>query len=477
MFDSRCVASPLQSSWQVSLLFHVYYLLTQYKISDSRYPVSEHLMAMYLCSGEGSSSNSLVRMATGDSRIYVPDKYLEVIRREAEFGEQLPNFAENKVKLTKNQVLRAQRSARVVVEIKPDFHHPLRPTRDNVDLPNWMAETGDLLSYMHSTYFDPKSNPVAQAVTYACLTRTRAFIIFTLNRVTFGWVDFDEDKLRVKLSPTLDCTRPSIRLSEDLVLSPWEIFVRFLLACESTWYIQTIPDFLTEMHVQALDRRKESKNAKKSRNNASVEPKSDDKAAPSASTMKSARKQQVLNEVVYTELWDSHFEAERIGFGRTGEVFRHTVHGFDAVFKLVFPHVRRPDREPTNKIAQELKNEAQVYQKLHHLQGRVIPRLLWYGKVVSGLGTVLITEFAGQPLPETPTPVQRDLAVKALQDLHANGVLHGDVAVRNFVWRQDDGVVFILDFGFSQVKRKGTNKSDWARKAEAEMDACRKLFL
>jgi hypothetical protein len=413
--------------------------------SEPGYPIAEHITTNLLCAREANIQGGLTRMTTGDSQLYLPDKYLELRRKQGlPKRVTLPSFSQTE-ELDEAARALVEGTARVVVGIKLDYEHPLLPTREST--PHWFKETGDLFSYMNSEFFDPESNPVAEAVTYACVTRTRPFILFTLNRVTFGWVDFDDVQLRVKLSPTLDCTQDRIALSDGSEFSPWEVFVRFLLACEGTWYIEKVPEFIHWEHEQIVN---------------------------ASEKTRSKSEQYVFDEdVLYSELWDANFNAKVVECDLT---FRSTIRGFDAVFKLVFFHVRRSDRaEPSWLVAESLENEANVYQVLQHLQGKCIPRLLWYGSVVSGLGRVLITEFAGEPLPVRPSPVQCELAFNALRELHRCGVLYGYVHKESFVC-QGDSSVFFLDFGGSEVFSRSERTSEWEQKATAELAQLRRLF-
>jgi tRNA A-37 threonylcarbamoyl transferase component Bud32 len=435
------------------------------------------LDARYLSSGD-----VLAEMDGSDAQVYIPDKVLEVYDRKIT-TETLPNLTSDE-QLNKEMLEIAKYSTRVVVEIKPDYHHPLLPTKSTASIPDWLEETGDLFTYLNSKYFVSSSNPVAQAVTYACVSRTKQFIIFTLNRITFGMVEFDEEEnLKVKLSSTLDCTSNSIKVGSTFY-SPWEILIRYLLASQGNWYMEKIPKNLLKLHKETLDRRIEAKNTTTKNSTHSTTPSSEQLKRESSSgkpNSKSSKKSQtiqmpfsigLLREVVWSELWNSKGEAEMIGYGRTGNVWRQNIQGYDAAFKLVMTHVKREDKENPYIIANELCNEAEIYQQLSKLQGVTIPRLLWYGDVCAGLGMVLITEFAGTPLPEHPTPAQCEAAIRALKSLHRNGILHGDVAKRNFVCQ--DNVVYILDFGFSKVRQRGI---EWLQKVKEEIVTLRKELL
>ena len=64
--------------------------------------------------------------------------------------------------------------------------------------------------------------------------------------------------------------------------------------------------------------------------------------------------------------------------------------------------------------------------------------------------------------------------MKALDSLHENGVLHGDVALRNFVCEGDK--VMILDFGFSKFHEHFDDEADWANEVQEEKRILTKLL-
>ncbi|KAG0279434.1 hypothetical protein BGZ97_009575 [Linnemannia gamsii] len=102
-------------------------------------------------------------------------------------------------------------------------------------------------------------------------------------------------------------------------------------------------------------------------------------------------------------------------------------------------------------MAEELKNEAQVYQKLQALQGRYIP-VLWLAGVADGLEMVLLTDFVG-------TQVSRELLAdttqrkirEAMFAIHELRVAHGDIRPQNIAMqgRGQDVKFYFVDFGFS----------------------------
>ena len=75
-------------------------------------------------------------------------------------------------------------------------------------------------------------------------------------------------------------------------------------------------------------------------------------------------------------------------------------------------------------------------------------------------------------MPEDPSKELITNALKALDSLHDHGVLHGDVALRNFVCK-DDETVFIIDFGFSRLQ-EDLDESEWMERTMKEKRLLRK---
>jgi len=161
-------------------------------------------------------------------------------------------------------------------------------------------------------------------------------------------------------------------------------------------------------------------------------------------------------------------DAELIGEGRMGSVYRQQIQGRDVAVKLlVYSSKRRVDDEyayPTH-LRREMHHEMQVYKHLDMLQGKTIPVLLWYGELVDGMADALATEYSGAPLPDSPSHAHFHSAIYALDSIHQQGVLHGDLALRNFVCRGDQ--VYIIDFGFSRFRTDMT-EVEWMERVLQE---------
>jgi tRNA A-37 threonylcarbamoyl transferase component Bud32 len=151
-------------------------------------------------------------------------------------------------------------------------------------------------------------------------------------------------------------------------------------------------------------------------------------------------------------------DAKLLSESRTGPVLRQFVQGWDTVFKLLYltrPRVIDGEFVDPLKIREELLQEKRVYQKLQSLQGRIIPLFLWYGELVRGKTIVFVTEYSGSSLPEKLNKTQVASAKTALNKIHAEGVLHGDVELRNFLLKKDtmDEIV-VIDFAFSSFREE-----------------------
>lgn len=166
-------------------------------------------------------------------------------------------------------------------------------------------------------------------------------------------------------------------------------------------------------------------------------------------------------------------DAELIGYSRSGPIFRKMLQGRDAVVKALVYDVLRDELDGERfvyplKIREEMRNELAIYRKCRNLQGKVIPTLLWYGEIVQGSTDCLVTEWVGEILDDEKllNKARVNGARNALRALHECGVVHNDVALKNFTCLH--GNVFILDFGFSSL-REDYQADDWNKLCEEEM--------
>jgi hypothetical protein len=168
-------------------------------------------------------------------------------------------------------------------------------------------------------------------------------------------------------------------------------------------------------------------------------------------------------------------DAELIGEGRMGPVYRQTLQGHDCAVKLAIysceVEIDHQRMYPTF-LRDEMFHEKNVYGQLRDLQGKTIPRLLWYGDLVERMADALVTEYSGEAFPHNPSAAQAQAAIAALHSLHDHGVSHGDVALKNFVCKRDSDQVMVLDFGFSDF-REEFEESRWQKKVATEKQALR----
>ncbi|KAF9272511.1 hypothetical protein BGZ74_005221, partial [Mortierella antarctica] len=117
---------------------------------------------------------------------------------------------------------------------------------------------------------------------------------------------------------------------------------------------------------------------------------------------------------------------ELISHTERAQTYKASWQGHDVV-------VKKCDIWNEGPVAEELKNEASVYQKLQTLQGRYIPKL-WLAGVADGLEMVLMTDFVGTDVSQEllDDSAQRKIR-EAMSAIHDLGVVHGDIRPQNIV--------------------------------------------
>ena len=487
-----------------------------------RYPVGHYL-------------DTRVKKADLDMVVDVPQHYkaffeedavIECRLRTVSESERVPYLFDdvNQVDATKLQRI-VDAYARNVVEKKRDQVCP-RPKlkgKSKKSKASNLARGGTLVEYMQSPAFSKAHNPVAQAATYAVLTRTKYFIICTGNVVTYGRVDVRDGKALVYLTRKFKWAEPEPRLGG---WSPWEVLIRYVLAGMGTWYTNAFPDAFKLAFKAQIDKEvaksEDRRKAKKSKGDDHVhdagrkdddEGEEDDDAGAHVAESERRRKltsssagaassasaggatkstTYALKRLYWEDLWaplrfavpaTHHVEveccqarlpgdAELLANGRMGATYRQPLQGRDVVVKTLPYSCRRAELDGQSDVdpyflRDEMRHEERVYQRLAKLQGKVVPRLLWYGEIVEGMADALATEYAGEPLSKVPqvTPAMAQNALRALDALHAHGVLHGDLELRNFVVLGDD--VKVIDFGFATL-RDDYAEAEWEAKTAAE---------
>ncbi len=82
------------------------------------------------------------------------------------------------------------------------------------------------------------------------------------------------------------------------------------------------------------------------------------------------------------------------------------------------------------------------------LQGTHIPRLLGYGQIHGGLHAITVMSAGGSPLSPDMlrhSPVLAEHAQCALKAMHQQQMLHGDIALQNFVVSEAAQSVWLVD--------------------------------
>jgi len=126
------------------------------------------------------------------------------------------------------------------------------------------------------------------------------------------------------------------------------------------------------------------------------------------------------------------------------------------------------------ELEDELLHEALIYDKLQDLQGKSIPNLLGRGRFSEELLFGLLTSDEGVDASQIePDLFFVEKARNLLQQIHAKGVLHGDVRKEN-VLRNTNGDPVFIDFGLSKLIP--TNTPEWFQQTQAEMAEFNCLF-
>lgn len=118
-------------------------------------------------------------------------------------------------------------------------------------------------------------------------------------------------------------------------------------------------------------------------------------------------------------------------------------------------------------IIEEIENESRTFDALKSLQGAAIPRKVFAGKVSGGKDWLLITTYVeGDGFDKiSVTSSVAEKARRALQDIHNQGFLHGDVMPRNIIVKQSEDCVFV-DLGRARRAENESQKEDEMAKLE-----------
>jgi serine/threonine protein kinase len=144
--------------------------------------------------------------------------------------------------------------------------------------------------------------------------------------------------------------------------------------------------------------------------------------------------------------WDSFRVLDTLGTGRSGAVFKASLHG-ELVALKVCDLWQHPDYK------EELLNEVEVYHALTDLQGQCIPRLKGAGYTAGGL-FVIATEIVGRRLEDAErlTDMECRVIQRALSRVHDHGFAHNDIRKENILIKRNGRQfhAFLIDFAFSK---------------------------
>ena len=120
--------------------------------------------------------------------------------------------------------------------------------------------------------------------------------------------------------------------------------------------------------------------------------------------------------------------------------------------------------------------ELMAYKNLTTLQGKYIPRLLYYGPVQDSLDPTLVLEHCGVSLEDMPslTLNHKRGAMTALRAMHKAGASHGYVDLKNLVLHPTEKHVMLIDLAYVTFPTRGnlqvTLFKDEKRHLKAELE-------
>ena len=107
-------------------------------------------------------------------------------------------------------------------------------------------------------------------------------------------------------------------------------------------------------------------------------------------------------------------------------------------------------------VLEEMQKEVEIYKGLADIQGKYIPKLVWYGYYVGGMSFVIGMTTVDTSLSEQKIKKQQKTrAIKGLEAIHRHGILHNDIREENILIN-DNGDIFLIDFGMAS--REDTKK-------------------
>jgi hypothetical protein len=115
----------------------------------------------------------------------------------------------------------------------------------------------------------------------------------------------------------------------------------------------------------------------------------------------------------------------------------------------------------------QFNHELSIYRDLEDLQGNVIPRLIAYGNL-GGLLQVIVLENVGKSITREQAEQKHDEINAALQRIHENGVVHGDLRLPNILIDKENNFR-IIDFGMSS-KQEGNITETFLLDSNVQME-------
>ncbi|CAL8469824.1 g9366 [Coccomyxa elongata] len=147
-----------------------------------------------------------------------------------------------------------------------------------------------------------------------------------------------------------------------------------------------------------------------------------------------------------------------IAQGRTGSVFEGCIGGSPVAVKVC-------DYGHRSEALKEVQRECEMLDYLREEQGQAVLPKVTQGYIAGSTCYFVAMELLGESLEEAPSTEHAALgeaALAALDRVHARGVLHKDVHLRNFL-RAPRGKVVLTDFAFSELSDSDSGRQQMYR--------------
>ena len=103
-----------------------------------------------------------------------------------------------------------------------------------------------------------------------------------------------------------------------------------------------------------------------------------------------------------------------------------------------------------------MQKEVEIYKDLANIQGKYIPKLVYYGYYGGGMSFVIGITVVGTLLSKQKIKKrQKSRAIKGLEAIHKHGILHNDIREENILIN-DNSDIYLIDFGMAS--REDTKK-------------------